>query len=147
MQTMQAFIIKNRLSITTEKWQDNPDWADSGLGYRHYRVKLTKPMQNGARRQLITYYSANKQGYSPRYRPPLAHVINSLASNSSGYDNAADFEDWAGDLGYDTDPHEEGGNGNAALRTFLTIKRESAKLRLFLGAQAYESLLWETEKL
>ena len=52
-------------------------------------------------------------------------VINCLASDAAGYENARSFEDWANDYGYDTDsrkrPHtyEPGRAPDERLKAFL----------------------------
>jgi hypothetical protein len=73
--------------------------------------------------------------------PPTAdEVLDCLASDAASVDNASSFEDWASDFGYDTDSRK-------ALRTYKTCERQAAKLKALLGDEAYEQLLFHTERM
>ena len=72
--------------------------------------------------------------------PDAADVLNCLASDASGYENAWSFEDWAAEYGYDTD-------SRSAERTYGAVEGQTLALRAFLGADLYEAYLWDTEGL
>jgi hypothetical protein len=129
--TMQEFVERHGITIRSERADLNrnaPDWTEAN----HYKVTLR---HNG--RQLTTSYS---QGYGIRDEPDAAHVLDSLALDSAGYENAKDFEDWATEYGYDTDSRK-------AERTYRIVARFAAKLKVFLGEDLYSDLLWNTESL
>lgn len=88
-------------------------------------------------RSFGLYFS---QGSGHTVDPTLADVLDCLASDASGHDNANSFEDWASDYGYDTDSRK-------AEKTWRAIQRSSEQLKRTLGESAYEELLWETERL
>ena len=71
--------------------------------------------------------------------PDAADVLNCLASDASGYENAGSFEEWAGEYGYDTD-------SRSAERTFSAVESQTLALRSFLG-ERYGDYLWDTEGL
>lgn len=71
--------------------------------------------------------------------PELADVLDNLASDAAGYENARSFEDWASDYGYDTDSRK-------AERIYSEIKKQVSELRRLLGAD-YEKVLFEIERL
>lgn len=66
--------------------------------------------------------------------PDVATVLNCLASDSRGYDNARGFEDWANNYGYDTDSRR-------AEAAYRVTGEQSKRLRYFLGAANYAELL------
>ncbi|MCK9460691.1 MAG: hypothetical protein M0R80_13715 [Proteobacteria bacterium] len=130
MKTINEFINANKIRITNE-WADtnrnNPDWKDAN----HYKVVLK--MDN---RQLTTYFS---QGYGISGEPTAESVLNCLASDTSGFENARNFEDWANEYGYDTDSRK-------AERIYRVIERQTKQLKRFLGDK-YDELLYDTESL
>jgi hypothetical protein len=72
--------------------------------------------------------------------PTIADVLDAVAGDASMWENARDFADFCADLGYDTDSRK-------AERIYNECGEIAKKLRFFLGRQAYEELLWETERL
>lgn len=70
--------------------------------------------------------------------PEAQDVLQCLASDASGADQS--FSSWCSDLGYDEDSRK-------AFRTYRVIERQTAKLRAFLGAEAFEQILYGVEPL
>jgi hypothetical protein len=66
-------------------------------------------------------------------------VLDVLASEAAGVENADGFEDWAGEYGYDTDSRR-------AEATYRECCQEAERLRRFLGEQ-YQAFLFDTERL
>lgn len=108
---------------------NNPDWTDAN----HFKVTL----YNNLGKQLTTPFS---QGYGISGKPEAADVLDSLASDAASIEQDESFEDWASNLGYDTDSRK-------ALRIYRACEREAKKLRQFLGPKSYAQLLWDTERL
>lgn len=126
--TLAQFISRNQITMAAE-WRDsNPQMPD--FNGTHWSCRLRC---NG--RQMTIAYS---MGYAHTGEPELADVLDCLASDASGYENARDFQDWASEYGYDTDRRK-------AERTYNAVKRQSRKLRNLLGDQ-YDALLWNTER-
>lgn len=132
---LQALI--NRLGITAEAVMvdSNPYLADDewGAAADHWRVTLKR---HNPRRQITVYFS---MGPALACEPQADDVLDSLASDAAGFENARDFEDWAAEYGYDTDSRE-------AERTYRIIERQASRLQRFMGDE-YETLLWDTERL
>jgi hypothetical protein len=129
--TMDQFVAKHRITAEVGYADSNPNMADSENMY-HFKITLKR---KGKR--LTTYFS---QGYGISTEPSAEDLLNCLGSDSAGIENAASFEDWASEYGYDTDSRK-------AERTFKVCERQAAKLKAFLGEDAYKELLWETEQL
>jgi hypothetical protein len=72
--------------------------------------------------------------------PDAATVLDCLASDASGFENARSFEDWAEEYGYDTDSRK-------AERIYKQVERQTKKLQHLLGTDLYNTLLWDTERL
>mgnify|MGYP001769558210 CR=1 FL=1 len=131
MKTMKAFVNQNKVKIEVDYADENklnPDWKDAN----HYKVTLKC---NG--KQLTTYFS---QGYGITGEPKPEDVLNALASDSSGVENARSFEDWASEYGYDTDSRK-------AEKIYNVCVKQSEKLKSFLGDDKYQDLLYNTESL
>jgi hypothetical protein len=115
------------------------------------RPRLVANGWHGRPRSFGLYFS---QGSAHTTDPTLADVLDCLASDASGYENArvdtrpdekqdkalTVFEGWASEYGYDTDSRK-------AEKTFRAIKRQSEQLKRTIGAEAYEELLWQVERL
>ena len=71
--------------------------------------------------------------------PTIADLLDCLASDASGYDNARAFDDWCSEYGYDTD-------SRTAVRVYNAIAEQAHQLRLLLGDAAYAEAL-EMERL
>ena len=102
-------------------------WDAGGLNRQQY---------NKNRRTIAAqeFFEANAKRYPG---PELADVLNCLASDSASVEQS-DFEDWAADLGYDSDSRK-------ALETYQICEKQAKKLRHLVGSQAFEELLYETE--
>jgi hypothetical protein len=130
MQPLSRFVAKHGVTIRSE-WADANPNMDSDQQMNHYKVTL-----RAKGRQLTTYFS---MGLGLSGEPKVGNVLDCLASDSASIENARSFEDWAGDLGYDTDSRK-------AEKTFKACERQAAKLKQFLGEDAYNELLWNTER-
>jgi hypothetical protein len=98
----------------------------------NYECVLTRENVN-----LRTFFS---KGKALSEKPTCEEVLDCLAQEASGYENAASFEDWCDDFGYDTDSRK-------AERIWLAVVDGAKSLRMFLGsASTYEELLNETER-
>lgn len=72
--------------------------------------------------------------------PDAASVLDCLASDASTLENASGFEDWAVELGYDSDSRK-------AERTYRAIQQQTERLRQFLGTAAFDTLLRDVDRL
>lgn len=136
--TLGRFIYENDIKLDYDPIPERPDrkdvdkkeqeWQDSAF---HYKVTLKR----GSKR-LTTYFS---MGAAHREPPEADEVLDSLASEASGIDNARDFDDWAAEYGYDTDSRK-------AEKIYNACKTISEKLKKFLGEDLYKTLLYDVER-
>ena len=67
----------------------------------HYKiVLLANTSGNGGRSQLTTFFSV---GSGWKRFPDVLDVLSCLASESASFENARSFEEWAGEMGFDSD--------------------------------------------
>lgn len=130
--TLDAFVATNHITMTSEYADSNPNMDNPNWQANHYRVTLRY-----GRRRFSLYFS---QGIGISGEPKTASVLDCLASDASGVENARDFEDWCGEYGYDTDSRR-------AERTYRTCRRQAARLKRLLGDDLYDQLLRHTERL
>src|SRR5215831_13835151 len=133
MTTLQAFINQHRLRMTAEWADSNPHMTDPWDGATHWKCVLRK-----GRRRMTIYFS---QGSAFSSEPDLKSVLDCIASDAAGIDNARSFENWADDYGYDIDSRK-------AEKTFKTCEKQAESLKTLLNnPDAYETLLYNTERL
>lgn len=130
--TMQEFIRSSSVNMTSERVQHNPNMDGSDKMDNWRCVLVVGPSR------MTVYFSMGLglQGEEPK----VGEVLDCLASDASSVANSRDLDDWANDLGYNPDSRK-------AERTYKTIRRQAAKLRKLLGDSAYETLLWDTDRL
>ena len=133
--TLDQFITDNRLVMETEKTFHNPNMNTKGSEMTHWIVKIHIKWNRHASMSLTF-----SQGLAHTEPPKLADVLDCIASDASCIENAATFEDFAGDLGYDEDSRE-------AERTYNACKAQTEQLVELLDHEAYSTLLWDTERL
>lgn len=143
--------------ITAEvEWADeNPNAIDEWPpDARHFLVTLKRsPARTvGSAELLDGRWSAEQAGSSSTLavpfsqgsghteEPTAADVLDCLASDGASVENARSFDDWAVEYGYDTDSRR-------AFATYETCQRQARELREWLGDEATEALLWNTERL
>jgi hypothetical protein len=131
--TLADFIAAHKVTMTCEGRDSNPnmehdDWHDNA---KHYTCVLRK-----GRKQMTVPFSLGSAHYGD---PTVDRVLDCLASDACGFDNANSFEDWAAEYGYDMDSRK-------AERTFKTVQRQADKLKAFLGINAFDELVYRTER-
>jgi hypothetical protein len=129
--TLTSFIADNRIAMKATMTDHNPN-MDKSERMDHWHCQLRIP---GHRMALVF-----SMGPALCREPTAADVLDCLASDASGLENARGFEDWCAEYGYDTDSRK-------AERTYRTIERQAASLKRFLGDERYQALLWNTERM
>jgi hypothetical protein len=129
---MSDFILTSKVSMTAELVDRNPHMSDMPDGSTHWRCVFKR----GKSRLTIPF----SMGPAHTREPEAADVLDCLASDSAGYENAQSFEDWCAEYGYDTDSRK-------AERIYRTCEAQADKLKAFLGPEAYDTLLWDTDRL
>ena len=148
--TIEQFISKHGIRFECHRVDSRPDGLMDERPMRHFRCRIiTGPLHRATKhygneapekigpRSFGLYFS---QGSAHTENPTLADVLDCLASDAGGYENARSFDDWAAEYGYDTDSRK-------AEKTFRAIKRQAEQLKRTIGAEAYEELLYKTERL
>lgn len=129
---LNQFINRNKIRVNCEFVADNPNMAgEMPQGSFHFKCTLKRPG-----RQLTTFFS---MGPAHSREPSAADLLDCLASDASGYENARGFEEWASEYGYDPDSRR-------AEKIFRTVEKQTEKLKRFMGDE-YETLLYHTERL
>lgn len=122
----QTYIDHWGITSTATPTDSNPNMND-GSDMNHWRVTL-----HCGRRKMTTYYSMGS-GHGGR-EPTAQEVIDCIAQDGASVENAEGFEEWARDIGYDTDSRR-------AHRTYVICKRQTERLQKFLGAERYTELM------
>jgi hypothetical protein len=132
--TIAEFIAEHELTLCATQADSNPNVDPGGWakGATHWNCVISSPTRGA----LVIPFS---QGSAHKGPPDLATVLDCLASDARTveYDS---FEEWAGNLGYDTD-------SRSAERTYRTVKTQSERLLEFLGNDAFNTLLDDVEPL
>lgn len=116
------FLNEHNVRAIVESGEQNPDW---GSEHNAWRVTLLC----GRRKMTVPFYTGLALG-----EPDAADVLECLALDASGFENARGFEDWCNDYGYDTD-------SRSADRTYRQVEQQTAKLCKLLG-DAFDTLVW-----
>jgi len=127
--TLADFITGAGISMTAEETDHNPHMEDGGDKMDHWRVT----MRAGRSRMTLTFSMGSAHHGKA---PEIANVLDCLASDASGFENARTFEEWCSEYGYNT-------RSRKAERTFRVVKQQSERLKTFLGDSAYKTLLWD----
>lgn len=127
--TLSDFIGNTAITSKVKRVDANPNM--SGPGARHWVVTL-----RAGRFSMRVPFS---QGSAHTEAPTAADVLDCMASDAAGYENARSFEEWCSEYGYDTD-------SRSAERIYHTVAKQSARLKAMLGADNYEVLLWKTDR-
>lgn len=135
---ISEFIKTRGISIKSVRVNRNPNTANDewAKDASHYEVTF-KQEGRGNNKTYSTFYS---MGSAHKNAPKVDDVLDCLAMEASGAENARNFEDWANEYGYDTDSRE-------AERTYNMVVKQAAELKAFLGATDYKFLLDEVERL
>ncbi len=130
MQTLARFI--DKYGITSEPaYLGNK--TEDGIYFDVWRVVLNA---DGQTMTVDEFMMGSGLGQKA---PTTADVLNSLISDSAGYDNASSFEEWADELGYDEDSRK-------AEAIYRACGEQALQLRELLGDH-YSEALYETESL
>lgn len=134
MLTLGQFITREGITIKSTMVDRNPH-MESTTRMDHYRCQLRRSFGSIRRSFTVTF----SMGLAICHEPTAADVLDCLASDSSSVDQHT-FEEWCSELGYDTDSRK-------AERTYHVCQQQAKQLRKFLGEDAYEVLLYHTERL
>jgi hypothetical protein len=133
MKTITEFVKENKLTMKVTPADSNPNMeVDLKYPMDHWKCVL----RFDGRRMTITFSMGS--GHHGK-EPEINDVLYCLASDANTVENARSFEDWCGDLGFDTDSRR-------AEKLWKASEKEAAKLEGLLGRELYEDLLWNCEE-
>ena len=132
--TLDQFITEQQLVMSVRPIKRNPHMQEQMP--RNFECTIDF-VGRGYHEPLTVYFS---QGSAHKKPPTLAEVLDCLASDASGVDNAQSFEEWASEYGYDTDSRK-------AEKTYNICRQQAQELKALLDRDAYDQLLYETERL
>lgn len=132
MQTIQDLITRRKLAMTVKDAKANPNMANSA-NMNHWTCRIS----NDAAYSMYVVFSLGS-AHGSRV-PEISEVLNCLASEAAGVENARSFEEWCGEYGYDTDSRH-------AERIYKTCQEQADDLKSLMGAD-YQGLLFDTERL
>jgi hypothetical protein len=138
---LRAFLARHGITAEAFLVDQRPDslMADMPAGSRHWRVVLKRWEPDNYtphRRQLTVYFS---QGPAIEQELTAEDVLDCLASDWAGWDQAHNFGEWCMDYGYDTDSRK-------AEAIWRELGRQAAQLERFLGAALVRELAYNTER-
>ena len=132
--TLDQFITEQQLVMSVRPIKRNPHMQEQMPRNFNCTIEFEG---RGYHEPLTVYFS---QGSAHKKPPTLAEVLDCLASDASGVGNAQSFEEWASEYGYDTDSRK-------AECTYRICEKQAQELKALLGRDAYNQLLYGTERL
>jgi hypothetical protein len=124
-------IRENQITMTADrvnKNPNNPDWRDAD----HWKVVFAC-----GRRRMTTYFSMGRYGHNGA-EPQASSVLSCLADDAASVQQS-EFEEWAGDMGYEQDSRK-------AEEIYRACERCGVRLKKFLGSSLYDVLLYGVER-
>lgn len=134
MSTLADYIANHDITLDILRGPD-PAIAEDGWEYYAYQLRLDHGLLGNS--MNIPWL----QGLLVTDDPEVGNVMDVLIGESWSYYQADDFEDWAGEYGYDSDSRK-------AYALWLTIEKQSKLFLAFLGDtfDALEELALRTER-
>jgi len=133
---IQEFIEKENITLQSVKWVSLNPLMTGSLSMDNWRVVIKSPYA-----RIMVHFSMGK-AFNGR-EPELEDVLDCLASDASCLDSCDDIADFIIDFGYT-------GNAQAirdAKKTWKAIQRIAKRLQRLLTPEAYQTLLYEVERL
>jgi hypothetical protein len=138
--TYQEFISKHKLGMTCERINERKDQSEWGSATRHWSLRIFTPGIMDFTSEFTDFRVEFSQGSAHTKEPQLDEVLDCLASDAAGVENANNFEDWCAEYGFDEDSRK-------AEKIYLAALDQAEALKNFLGSDAYNELLWDMERL
>ena len=134
MGSLSDFISAHGISSSWKRVKGPASSKEWPAGTNHYSVTL-KIGELGVNYDEMTV--PFHMGSALTEPPTTKEVLETLALDSMGYENAKDLEDWMSEYG-----EEDYVRGK---RTYEAVEKIAQKLNKFLGNDLYKELLWNTE--
>lgn len=127
---IREFVADNGITMVSRSRKSNPNMDD--FKGNHYTVTISM----GDKRMSVAY----SMGMALTGKPKIDDVLDCLAGDAAGVENARSFADWAGDYGYDTDLRK-------AEHIYNECKKQAQELRDLLGSDLYQTLLYDVGRM
>lgn len=120
------FAVHHGIWVDAKRTSSNPH-MDDAAGMTHWACTIHG---SGGRTMEVVY----SMGAAFDRPPTTAEVLETLAMDAFSVEDAASFEVWADDHGYDTDSRK-------AEATYRAVKEQTEGLRYLLGDEAFAKLM------
>ena len=131
MQTLQERIDALGIRATVKEGSDY--WPPFAMDRGGTAWTVTLRLEG---RQMTTPFFMGAAHTKP---PEVADVLDCMLSDASIIENAPEWQEFAGETGYDPD-------SLSGYQTWQRTRRQTKRLRRFLG-EHYDALVWDTERL
>lgn len=132
---LAAFIAEHGISANVRHSTEprRKGWPEDA---NHWTVTLRRRMSDhpGGALMVVPF----SQGSAHTEPPTLSEVLECVVDDCATFENARDLQDWIAEYG--TDPHDLAALKEAE-RKFRAVGEQAAKLRAFLGDDAYNALV------
>jgi hypothetical protein len=135
MQTIEQFIEKHEIRI--KKMTVGSAWRECTIGGPVRTDKWAVAVLCGDSSMVTEFHKG--EGHK-RASPKVGEVLSCLAFDAASVEETDDFDEWANDYAIDMWDGE-------ALRMYRACEKIRDDLRKLLGSEAYEELLYKTERL
>jgi len=137
MPSLADFIAEHGITSTWKHVAGPRPSKEWPVGTHHYSVTMRRAMtmEDGGGGLMTVLYHMGAALTNP---PTTEEVLETLAVDSSSYENAKDAEDWMSEYGET--------NVARGWRMYEAVEAQAQKLLEFLGEDLYKELLWETER-
>jgi len=140
--TLAQFIEAHGITMMSVRIPKRTDAVEWDAAARHWLCTLSRGGMNTGKGPLMAQMSIQfSQGSAHTKEPTCEDVLDCLAMDAGSVENSRGFEDWCAELGYDIDSRK-------AEATYRACYAQGKELEDFIGdAEAFQTLLWNTERL
>jgi len=133
MQTLEQFLTKHPIRLDVQPAEVDAETAERWPNANHYRCTLTNDA-NG-----YTFDVEFHMGSALTNEPTVHDVLETLAMDAVSAEVVTSFEEWADELGMNSDSRRDE-------RIYDEVCRQNGHLFSLLGFDAYEEILYQTER-
>jgi hypothetical protein len=141
LKTLGQFVVFHGIEMTIDKGKKTPTEVNGEKAHRWIFRGQLKRTGKGQEYLHVTPFSYGQSIAEGSKKPTIAEVLDMLVSDASLY------EDHKDDIDGFADNYCEGQKISEVLKGFNHCKAAASDLRLMLGSEAYEELLYNVERL
>lgn len=132
MKTLNQFIEENKIKMTFEEVNENPNMKNEEWRADHYKCLLKREGKQ------MTIYFSKGIGHNGA-EPTTEELLNCIALDSRTHLDNETFENFCSEFGYEQDKE--------ARFTYNAVMKQGAKAEKFLGRELLEELIYNVEQL